>query len=243
MDLESLGQLTRGIVHDLNHITATIRGFASFVERDTRGMSDHPKYRNIRESVEAITAAVGEAEALCLQLAGFASADGDGSISRVTRVNDSLLTMRVMLCAPAVEVIWDLRLDDDAAVEIDDGGFRQILLNLAFNARDAMPTGGELRIQTFEVAGHACLRVTDTGVGMSEETRKHIFEPFFTTKPRHQGTGLGMSTVYGIIKRADGRVRVNSDAEGTDVLIALPLASPPSSASDRDRTSSDACSR
>jgi CheY-like chemotaxis protein len=141
-------------------------------------------------------------------------------------------------------------------VKLDPGQLEQILMNLAVNARDAMPSGGKLSIETanVELASHACsrhdhrndgpfvlLRVTDTGCGMSEEVKEHLFEPFFTTKPLGRGTGLGLATTFGIVQQAGGCIEVQSEpGRGTTFEIRFPRAAPsesktkPAAASPRD---------
>jgi len=127
----------------------------------------------------------------------------------------------------------------NAGVLADAGQLEQVLMNLVVNARDAMPDGGELRIETatLETGEGAAgaegpgrwvlLRVTDTGIGMSEEVQRHIFEPFFTTKTPEKGTGLGLATCYGIVSDAGGRIEVESAAgRGTTVTVLLPRAEP-----------------
>src|SRR5207253_3401322 len=146
------------------------------------------------------------------------------------------LMLRWML-GEVVELVTSL--DPTAgAVNADPGQLEQVLLNLAVNARDAMPGGGRLSIETTRLALHeehlerrhrlppgdyACLVVTDTGVGMDEATQAHLFEPFFTTKEVGKGTGLGLATVYGIVKQSGGYIWVYSEAgHGTTVKIYLP---------------------
>jgi CheY-like chemotaxis protein len=121
-------------------------------------------------------------------------------------------------------------------VRADSGSIEQILLNLATNARDAMPEGGRLRIHVVFAVGssgpgiesgqpYACLRVSDTGVGMDEDTRARVFEPFFTTKPSGQGSGLGLSMVYGLVQQHSGTVQIDSaPGAGTRVAVYLPTA-------------------
>jgi CheY-like chemotaxis protein len=114
-------------------------------------------------------------------------------------------------------------------VRADPDQMNQILLNLTANARDAMPNGGKLTIATRDVEESVLLEVTDTGVGIAEDAQSHIFEPFFTTKEKGRGTGLGLATVYGIVRQSEGRIEVQSaPGEGTTFSIYLPrIDSPP----------------
>ena len=121
----------------------------------------------------------------------------------------------------------------NAIVRADLVQLEQVIVNLAVNARDAMPSGGTLRIETSEVTvlpggevaagNYVVVAVTDTGCGMSEETKRHVFEPFFTTKPRGNGTGLGLSTSFGIVKQLGGEIVITSDVgRGTTMQVYLP---------------------
>jgi two-component system cell cycle sensor histidine kinase/response regulator CckA len=114
---------------------------------------------------------------------------------------------------------------DRATVLIGPGHIQQIVMNLALNARDAMPSGGTLSITTRVEAAELTLRVADTGEGMTETVKSHLFEPFFTTKEAGQGTGLGLSTVFGIVHQANGTIAVESrTGEGSVFEVRLPRA-------------------
>jgi signal transduction histidine kinase len=121
-----------------------------------------------------------------------------------------------------VDIVYDLE-PELQLVEVDPGQLGQVLLNLASNARDAMDGHGTLRIATRNEPGAAVLEVCDTGAGMDAETQERIFEPFFTTKPIGQGTGLGLSTVYGVVSQSGGTIRVHSaPGEGAVFEVRLP---------------------
>jgi two-component system, cell cycle sensor histidine kinase and response regulator CckA len=223
--MDSLGRLAGGIIHDFNHIIAASRGFTEFIQRDLEQAKDHPRYAALKESADAVQTAISQGEALAMQLRDFSRKHS--AEAKPTNVNQIVKEAATLLRFPTIEVDVVCNLDDDAHVLLVHGQLRSILLNLAFNARDAMPDGGVLRIRTFQIDGSAALRVTDTGTGMSHEALEHLFEPYFTTKTKGQGTGLGLATVYGQVKTAGGEVRVNSDeGEGTDIVITLPLVGP-----------------
>lgn len=225
--MESLGRLARNFIHDLNHISAVVKGFSAFIERDARRLSegDANALNKIHESVAAILDTVDHADSLSLRLLEFSRTMAIET--GMCYVNTEVREVAEMLRFPDVRVDVDLRLDDGAAVPVPSPRLRQVLLNLAFNARDAMPSGGDLYIHTFGIDGRACLRMIDTGTGIEDKIRESVFEPFFTTKAKGEGTGLGLSTVYGVVKGAQGDVRmISAPGEGTDVLITLPLATP-----------------
>ena len=125
------------------------------------------------------------------------------------------------------QLVLTLDLADSAVITADRNQMEHALINLCINARDAMPLGGTLSISTALVGEEVELAVTDSGVGMSQETIAHVFEPFFTTKPPHQGTGLGLSLSHGIIERHGGRISVHSaPGQGARFVIELPLDAP-----------------
>lgn len=221
--MEAIGQLAGGIAHDFGNIIGAILAFAGFA-RD--GLAEDDLRRaDIDEVISAAERAVG----LTRQLLTF-SRRQPLSRSPVT-LNDRISQIRPLLVQSLTEQVkLELVLPDEpVVVRIDPVQFDQVLLNLAVNARDAMPHGGELRVQLSRIVGPegqalALLEVTDTGVGMDDATRERVFEPFFTSKPRGRGTGLGLSTVFGIIQESGGTIEVRSAlGEGTCFTIRLPI--------------------
>lgn len=225
--LESLGRLAAGMAHDFNNTLSVIYGSAQFLALDLA--EDDPK----RDDVKAIQEAVKSASALTQQLLAF----GRGQSLRLEPLPvDAVLRDTERMLKRLVDA--DVRIEtrpgaDGALVNADRGKLQQVLVNLVVNARDAMPSGGTLGVETFIEdspdaaplpARVAVLRVSDTGVGMDEETRARLFEPFFTTKAEGKGTGLGLSVVYGIVGQLGGTVEVESSpGEGATFEIRLPL--------------------
>jgi PAS domain S-box-containing protein len=240
--LESLGQLAGGIAHDFNNLLAVIINYAAFVSGGLRGAagdSDDARQALSRD-VEQIRSAAERAAHLTHQLLAFARREVVQP--EVVDVNDLVGAVEQLLrrtLGEHVELHSSLE-PDLRAVLIDPGQLEQILVNLAVNARDAMPDGGTLRIDTANVdvdehyaasrpdllpGPHVRLRVSDTGIGMSPETARRVFDPFFTTKPAGQGTGLGLATVYGIIQQAGGRAQIYSEPDvGTTFTVLLPAS-------------------
>ena len=233
---EAIGQLTGGIAHDFNNLITAISG-----NIDAYLGHDPPRGRPLDELREARRSADRAAE-LTRQLLAF----GRRQVLRPERVdvNAVILDMEPLLTrltGPAVETV--LELDEGLrAVVVDPGRLEQVVMNLAINARDAMPDGGRLVIRTrnrhvdadtaqgfpfpFVPGDYVRLDVSDTGVGIGEEIQHLIFEPFFTTKPKDVGTGLGLSTVYGIVKQSGGYVTVTSrPGEGSTFHVFLPMTS------------------
>jgi len=230
--MEAVGRLAGGIAHDFNNILTAIKTYAQLLREGLP--SDDARAVDARE----IQKSADRAGALTRQLLAFSRKQL--LQPRVFDVNDTVAEMErmlVRLIGEDIELI--IRLAPESCwVRADPGQIEQVLMNLAVNARDAMPDGGVLLIETDNVVrtGHelddgldlppgsyVSLSVRDTGVGMSAETLAHVFEPFFTTKGLGHGTGLGLATVYGIVKQSDGDVCVRSTpGRGTSVDIRLP---------------------
>jgi two-component system cell cycle sensor histidine kinase/response regulator CckA len=230
--MESIGRLAGGVAHDFNNLLTVILGNADLAKMELR--DDDPA----RPNVEEITQAGQRAASLTRQLLAFASrqAIAPTPLDLSAVVADSEKMLRRLL-GEDIEFITVLEPSLDS-VEADLGQIQQLLVNLAVNARDAMPQGGRLVIETANetvdedyAATHpqvspwryVRLSVADTGVGMSAEVREHLFEPFFTTKEPGKGTGLGLATCHGIVKQIGGQIRVYSEpGQGTTFRILLP---------------------
>ncbi len=215
--MEAIGQLAGGVAHDFNNLLTVIAGYAEVLLRDSS--------ETAREAALEVSRAAERAGALTRQLLTF-SRKGRHE-PRVIDLNERLRDMRRLLHRLLGEdVQLELRLHPDPVhIEADPAQIEQVVLNLAFNARDAMPEGGRLCIATQEVSvdpaaeeapgevlegRHVVLAVTDSGVGMDAEVQRRVFEPFFTTKQQGKGTGLGLSTAYGVVHAAGGGIRVQS---------------------------------
>jgi signal transduction histidine kinase len=230
--MEALGKMAAGVAHDFNNLVTAILGYTEMLA------SRIPPESELHEDVQLIRKATESAQSLTRQLLAFARKQKlEPAKIDLNQVLRSLRGMLHRLIGPNV----DLRTILDSAVGpilADAGQLEQVILNLAVNARDAMPEGGTLTIETREICHcegsvatnlgvssgtWVVLTVTDTGVGMDEETRKRIFEPFFTTKANGKGMGLGLPTVYGIVEQSGGHVRVESrPGEGTTFQVFLP---------------------
>ncbi len=239
--LESIGRLAGGIAHDFNNMLFAIRGYAEMLEEDlAAARRDELDPDLALASVQAITVVVERATQLTTQLLAFGRR---GVVNpRVVALNESTAAMEPMLRRLIGEqVLLDLALDPAAGqVRVDPGQLDQIVMNLVVNARDAMPEGGRITIATGNVTfdepyaiehygvqpgSYVMLAVSDTGVGMDPETRAHVFEPFFTTKAPGKGTGLGLATIYGIVRQAGGHIWLYSEpGQGSTFKLYLPRA-------------------
>ncbi|HSK73939.1 MAG TPA: ATP-binding protein, partial [Pyrinomonadaceae bacterium] len=230
--LESVGRLAGGIAHDFNNMLTAINGYSELTLR--RLKEDDP----LRHNLEEIKKAGERSAALTHQLLAFSRKQV--LKPKVLNLNDVILDTSKMLQRLIGEDV-QLNIVPDGKlglVEADPGQLTQVIMNLAVNARDAMPQGGNLIIETANVlldkeyvfqhftvraGSYVMLAVSDTGVGIEEETQEYIFEPFFTTKEVGKGTGLGLATVYGIVKQSGGYVWVYSEVgRGTTFKIYLP---------------------
>jgi signal transduction histidine kinase/CheY-like chemotaxis protein len=226
--MEAIGQLTGGIAHDFNNLLTAIIGNLDMMRTRLAGND-----RLQRMADNALEAARKGAK-LASQLLAFSRTQrlkvGSVDISELLNGMSGLLSQSV---GPAIRV--DVRIDEDARYAVSDANQLELaLLNLAVNARDAMPTGGSLTIRARLVADperglpHVELSVADTGTGMSEEVRSRAVEPFFTTKPTGVGTGLGLSQVYGVVRESGGTLAIDSQpGQGTTVRLILPAGTPP----------------
>ena len=228
--MQALGQLTGGIAHDFNNLLTVIQGSADMLRRPE--LTDAKRIR----FAEAVVQASSRAAALTGQLLAFARRQP--LQPEVIDVNELIRGMTDLLdrtLGERVEVAAELA-GSACTVEADRAQLESALLNIAVNARDAMPEGGLLTIRTAayddpERGGMIALSVTDSGAGMDEDTLDRAFEPFFTTKVTGKGTGLGLSQVYGFASQSGGDVRITSlVGEGTTVTLLLPCSGTPPAA-------------
>jgi signal transduction histidine kinase/CheY-like chemotaxis protein len=239
--MEAIGRLAGGVAHDFNNLLTVINGYCQILIDGLVGN------KRLHEYSEIIVQAGNRAAKLTQQLLAFSRKQV--LQPRVVDLNELVVGIDKLLrplIGAQVELVIDLAADL-RPVRVDPGQLEQVLINLAINARDAMPEGGALRVETanaelngsfaqvhpeFVPGRYVLLAVHDNGCGMDEMTRTHLFEPFFTTKGVGKGTGLGLATSYGIIKQSGGYIHVESQAgKGTVFRIYLPVAAPDDKAS------------
>ncbi|MBI2566807.1 MAG: PAS domain S-box protein [Candidatus Schekmanbacteria bacterium] len=235
--LEAIGRLAGGVAHDFNNFLTIIMGVAALLAESIAG--DDPRQAHVQE----IQQAARMASNLVRQLLTFARRQVvETEVLDLNEVVDSVLAVLERVLTGGISVVKHLS-SDLARVKADRAHVEQVILNLAVNAKDALPNGGTISITTANVHWGTTLRengtsglpdrdsvllaVSDTGIGMDRATMSRIFEPFFTTKAPGHGTGLGLSTVYGIVKQLGGDIEVDSTlAEGTSFRVYLPCAAP-----------------
>jgi two-component system cell cycle sensor histidine kinase/response regulator CckA len=230
--MEAVGRLAGGIAHDFNNLLTIIKGYTELALMRAKGLPE------LKTDIERIEDASERASGLVRQLLAFSRRqvlqpkvlDLNGIVLGLDKLLRRLMDGDIEMLTVADQPV--------GAIKADPGQIEQVIMNLVVNARDAMPDGGRLVVETADVElnatyarDHATVRpgryvmlaVSDTGTGMSAETVAHIFEPFYTTKESGRGTGLGLSTVYGIVKQSGGYVWVYSEAgRGTTFKVYLP---------------------
>jgi signal transduction histidine kinase/ActR/RegA family two-component response regulator len=241
--LESLGQLAGGVAHDFNNLLAVILNYATFVSEDVAREASQVDWQTVRDDAQQIQLAAERAAELTHQLLVFARREVIQPCAlNLNDVIGDLEQLLVRTLGEHVELSTEL-FAGLCPVLADPGQIEQVLINLAVNARDAMPAGGRLTIHTAntDIDGirtdgrvglssgrYATLKVSDSGTGMPREVIDRAFEPFFSTKAKGQGTGLGLATVHGIITQAHGYVQIHSEPGiGTALTILLPATSQP----------------
>ncbi|MCF8037943.1 MAG: PAS domain S-box protein [Desulfohalobiaceae bacterium] len=230
--LESVGRLAGGVAHDLNNLLSPILGYGEMLLEDANDKDAEP--------LEEMVNAGRRARDLVRQLLAFSRKQSlevkHLDLNELVSGFEKLLR-RTMREDIAIHMVLE---PDLPVIDGDAGQLEQVIMNLAVNAQDAMPEGGMLTLETAQVeldrtyaaehkgvtpGSHAMLAVTDTGVGMDAETRERLFEPFFTTKPKDKGTGLGLASVYGIVKQHGGNIWTYSEpGRGSTFKIYLPVS-------------------
>jgi signal transduction histidine kinase/CheY-like chemotaxis protein len=233
--MEAVGRLAGGIAHDFNNLLTIINGQCDL-------LMDQLAYHPAGKQLAAVREAGGRASALTKKLLAFARHEFlEQRVVSINTIIKELLPLLQRFIGEHIEIVT--RLDETAGeIRVDPVQFEQVLMNLALNARDAMPRGGMLALETKSVAilasttsvytgppsgDYVRVSVKDTGCGMDKDTLSHVFEPFFSTKGPGHGTGLGLATVYGLVKQNGGYVEVASEVgKGSLFTILIPRIAP-----------------
>jgi len=247
--MESVGRLAGGVAHDLNNLLTPILGFGGLLEEDLR--EDDPDREYVRQIIQAAEKSRDLVRQLMAfgrkQVLEFKPLDLNAVVNEFEQLLRHTLHEDIALQIIAAQAV--------PAILGDMGQLQQVIMNLVVNAQDAMPDGGRLTIETgvaeldADYAAHhqgvlpgryVLLTVTDTGIGIDEATREHIFEPFFTTKEIGKGTGLGLATVYGIVKQHGGNIWVYSEpGKGTTFKVYLPVAADGAGPAEKEETAAE----
>jgi two-component system, cell cycle sensor histidine kinase and response regulator CckA len=235
--MEAVGRLAGGIAHDFNNLLMVIQGYAEIV------LQEEGATPAVRKSVETIVRTTESAASLTRQLLSFSRKHVfSPQVLDLNELVDHMSEMLLGVLRDEMEFV--VKLDPDACcISADPGQIEQVIMNLVVNARDAMPQGGTLTLETSHITRDAdrasrpaalprgdyvLLVVTDTGIGMDADTQSRIFEPFFTTKNKDEGTGLGLSVVYNIVRASGGHVRVSSEpGRGSTLQVFFPRVDAP----------------
>ena len=236
--MEAFGQLAGGVAHDFNNFLTAILGYSDLLVAEIQGRGTGAKY------LSEIRSAAGRAASLTRQLLTFSRRQPlEPRTLEVNTLIHNLERSILRLLGENISVLCEL-MPEKKHIKVDPDQFTQIMINLAVNARDAMPAGGTLLLKTETISTngkslpelpsgkYVRISVIDNGMGMSEEVKEHLFEPFFSTKGDRHGSGLGLATCYGIVRQSGGHITVESElAKGTAVHIYLPeVAAPPAAA-------------
>jgi PAS domain S-box-containing protein len=240
--MDAVGQLTGGIAHDFNNLLGIIQGNLELIEESL------PDNAQLKKLVNSALHGTNRGVSLTRKLLSFSSQHASGNLS--ANANDLILNTKDLIAKSLTASIFiETRLSPASLkIMVDPGDFEDSIINLCMNAHDAMPEGGNILIESFtstlteqyaqlnpgvEPGEYIAVRITDTGTGMSPETKEHIFEPFFSTKSCGKGTGLGLSMVFGFISRSNGHIQVQSNLnEGSCFTLYFPKSETPQEVND-----------